>query len=259
MLSAKLIISAILVAALPTELHSVDPESIVGGTPVRPMHKYPWLVSLQLLSLHFCGGSLLNNNTIITAAHCSQIPFKKLFKVVAHRNRFQVSEAEEQALKFSVKSISVHPNYNGKTMANDVAIWKVELIQGDRSKIPAGMVELDDGTYSADNTTVVIAGWGAVASGGLPPRQLQETNVDIVPTSVCQSQYPSLHPSSICAASPGKDACQGDSGGPMFAQKEDGTVVLVGLTSYGEGCAKPNYSGVYTRITAVADWVKPQL
>jgi trypsin len=242
--------------AAPTETDPV--ENIVGGTPVNPPFKYPWLVSLQSSGSHFCGGSLLNANTIITAAHCSQRSVSNSLRVFANRHNLRASADSEGALAFRVTRIINHPQYSSGTYAFDASIWKVELVSGNATLIPGGVVTLDDGTFSTDGADMIIAGWGTTSSGGSSSSILLETVVDVVNQQECARAYPRLHPSSICAARPGKDTCQGDSGGPLFVQT-NGTNVLVGLTSYGRGCAEPNFPGVYARVTTFSDWVKSLL
>lgn len=220
-----------------------------------PRFKYPWLVSLQVEGQHVCGGTLINPTTIVTAAHCSQYPSTEFLSVVAHRNAMFLPAKAENALTFAVKHIIVHPNYAAIRTKYDAAIWEVELIDGDISQIPARVVQFDKGSHSVDNTTLRIAGWGTLWEGGPASPMMMETKVDVVSNEICVSQYRDLHSSSICAGRVGKDSCQGDSGGPLFATRQDGKVILVGITSYGQGCADPNYTGVYTRITSISAWI----
>ena len=212
-------------------------EDIVGGIPVFPEFKYPWMVSLQNSKFHFCGGSLLDANTIITAAHCSQRKPSSSLRVVAHRHNLALSDAQENALVFEVKSITNHPKYSSSNYQNDVSIWKINLISGNASDIPAGVVKFDNGTYSQPGTEMEVIGWGTTSSSGSASKILLTTKVPITTTEYCQKAYSNVSPTSICAGLPqgGKDTCQGDSGGPMFTTNESGQVFLVGLTSWGQG------------------------
>jgi trypsin len=155
-----------------------------------------------------------------------------------------------------VTKISTHPSYDRKTNAYDVAIWKVQLVSGDLSLVNSAIISLDDGSQPvADNTTVTIAGWGTVSSSGNSSPILLETQVNILNQEYCQKEYSTLDTTSICAAAPGKDTCQGDSGGPLFTQAADGSVKLIGLTSYGQGCADPSFAGVYSRVSSLMTWI----
>ena len=194
---------------------------------------------------------------MITAAHCSVGQTASKQKVVAHRHDLKASVASEKAAVFDVTKITVHPNYDDNTQAYDVAIWKVKLVSGDLTQTQSSLISLDTNSpVVADNSSVVVAGWGTTSSGGSASPILLETNVNILNQKACQKQYDTLAESSICAAAPGKDTCQGDSGGPLFTVGSDGKVTLIGLTSYGQGCADPNYAGVYSRVSTFVDWVK---
>jgi secreted trypsin-like serine protease len=250
-----LLLCAIAVFAAPA---SVPIESIVGGVPVDPPFKYPWLVALLDGNFQFCGGSLLNENTIITAAHCSSGTVSPNFKAVANRHDLRVSEEKEGALVFKVLKITNHPQYRTSNNQFDASIWKVELIAGNSSAIPTGILQLDDGTNAPNGSEMLIAGWGTTSAGGSQSSILLETTVDIVAQNTCRNAYQQLAPSSICAARLGRDTCQGDSGGPMFVFKNQ-RPVLVGITSYGRGCALANFPGVYSRVSTFKSWVEGQL
>jgi trypsin len=241
--------------ALPTEPTVGDLE-IVGGVPVTPF-AYPWLVALQQGSSQFCGGSLLDATTIITAAHCSVSQRPASVTVYAHRHNLSLNATLENALVFSVTRITSHPQYKASNKAYDAAIWKVKLTSGDASTIPANKLTLDDGSASADENPLIISGWGTTSSGGRASKILLETKVNVFNQSACRNQYSTLDATSICAAAPGKDTCQGDSGGPMFSISGE-SITLVGLTSYGQGCADPKFAGVYTRVSTITSWIKTE-
>lgn len=229
---------------------------IVGGLPTERF-KYPWITSIQLLGSHFCAGTLLDANTMLTAGHCSQIDSSSGFlKVQAHRHWLPNFRFAEDGLKFKVLSITTHPDYTQSR--NDVGVWKLELIAGDPANLPVDVVELDDGSYAQENSELRIAGWGRTSiRGSLAPRLL-EADVSVVSNEECGKAYPFLHESCLCASNPGKDTCQGDSGGPLFTER-DGKIVLVGVTSFGMGCGNSEFPGVYASVGYFADWIKNQI
>jgi len=98
----------------------------------------------------------------------------------------------------------------------------------------------------------VIAGWGTTSSGGSISNVLLKADVVVQNNTVCTSQYGTafIATDMICASAPGTDTCQGDSGGPLFVNG-----VQVGITSWGYGCADPNYAGIYTRVTTYLGWI----
>ncbi|XP_052247512.1 tryptase-like [Dreissena polymorpha] len=111
------------------------------------------------------------------------------------------------------------------------------------------------------HTHCVTAGWGALQEGAFfSPEMPHHASVQIVPTSVCADRYvpeneTKSFTSAICAAAEGKDSCQGDSGGPLACFHE-GHWTLVGVVSFGAGCARPEYPGVYMRVNHFYDWIQ---
>lgn len=243
-------------------LSSYD-QRIINGTAVA-FGTYPWMVSLQDSTGHYCGGTLIDANTIITAAHCFPPEYPFTTDQVAYAGFVDQTKLSE-AFKFKLLSIKMHPNYlwlNGAR--NDIAILKCQLVQGNAANLPVGMVEYDNGTfYSLPGTRLQVAGWGATVSGDRSTKSpvLLETRVMVQAQSACSAKLIQFSPShnlsstSICGFSPNTDSCQGDSGGPMFARKPDGKFVLVGIVSYGVGCAIGDYPGVYARVSTLTSWI----
>jgi trypsin len=235
----------------------VPPPRIVGGYNVDPAFKYPSFVSFQRGGSHSCGGTLYNGNTVITAAHCSTGSISGVtFKV--HRHDLTKTDAQENGATYKAVSKVVHPNYKTTSSGYDVAIWKIDNPKTDRYA-----VDLDDGTYGNSTDTLLTAiGWGTTSSGGSLAKILQEVKLPVYDHAKCQSDYKAggltmtNAETQICAGFPEgqKDTCQGDSGGPVFVTK-DGRQVLVGLTSYGIGCARPKFPGVYARVSALRNWI----
>ncbi|KAJ2990356.1 hypothetical protein HDV02_004469 [Globomyces sp. JEL0801] len=228
---------------------------IVGGTPVGSATKYPWLVSIQKFDSQFCGGILISPTKVLTAAHCTKGQTTANFKVFAHRYDFDATAESENAAEYKVVKQTIHPSYVTATKGFDAAVWEVELVSG---TAPAVNVTLDSAGPQPDSS-LIIAGWGTLSSGGDIPAQMQEAVVPITTTAVCNKAYPQTVnvSTSFCAGftQGGVDTCQGDSGGPAFFNNEDGSVTIVGLTSWGRGCALPNYPGVYATVSALASWI----
>ncbi|KAI9290932.1 trypsin-like serine protease, partial [Neoconidiobolus thromboides FSU 785] len=138
------------------------------------------------------------------------------------------------------------------------AVWKIDAPAG-----PSTGVLLDSGKWAnADNTLLKVIGWGTTSSGGAVSKVLLEVKVPVFNADQCKkTAYGTLDTTTqFCAGYPegGKDSCQGDSGGPMFIE-EDNAPVLVGIVSWGRGCALKGYPGVYTRAAAVADFINQNL
>ncbi|XP_054154683.1 trypsin Blo t 3-like [Oppia nitens] len=225
-----------------------DAEALIVGGSDASAGDAPHIVSLAKSS-HFCGGSILDAETVITAAHCIDGTSASSVKVRA--GSLKHSSGGQQV---SVKTIRKHSQYNSYTIDYDIAILKLSTpltLDGQNVKgvqLPANG-ELDNGQQ------VLIAGWGTTRAGASTlPTNLQKVNVNIVERTTCNGNYGSgsITQRMICAAvnGGGKDACQGDSGGPLT---QGG--VLYGVVSWGRSCALPDYPGVYSNVAALLDWI----
>jgi trypsin len=260
MFRSILVLGALLQNALSMPFDSI--ESIVGGLPTGSSDKYPMIVSMQNNKRHFCGGTLVDEHTVVSAAHCSGRQVSSNLTVVAHRFDLRKPLEEENAAVFSVSDILIHPSYNFSLgIRYDIAIWKVNLVSGDLARLRLNEVRFDDGSKSQTSQMLRTAGWGAIGWRQPGSPELLEVDVPVVSQEECKVAYSDLHePSAICAGYPEglKDSCNGDSGGPLFAY-ENQVFTLVGVVSYGEECAKPGFPGVYARITSVLDFIKENM
>jgi trypsin len=223
-------------------------EEIVGGT-VSPYGAIPWVVSLRRTS-HFCGGAIYNANTVITAAHCVSGSSPSTLQV-----RYNSLQHGSGGALVSVSAILVHPSYSSSTIDNDIALIRLSspLTLGQSQARAVALPA--QGSDPAAGTSVIAAGWGAISEGGSLAAALRQVTVPIVARTTAQSEYgtSSITTNMIAAGLPqgGADACQGDSGGPLTASG-----VLVGITSWGMGCARSNYAGIYTRVGNYVTWIK---
>ncbi len=235
---------------------------IVGGQPATP-GAYPWQASLVVSNIsdagraHFCGGSIYNEKWIVTAAHCMIGLTPSNFQVIVGTYTLNNS-----AKRYTVKRRIVHGDYQkAATSDSDVALVEVEqpLELGSSAKPVAILGSADEPTTLADGKPLIVTGWGATQQGGGVVRDLREVTVPFVTKNVCAdplSYGNQITDNMICAgfAVGGKDSCQGDSGGPLVSVAAP--VQLVGVVSWGEGCAKPGKPGVYTRISKFKGWVE---
>ncbi|KAF0708690.1 Aste57867_6244 [Aphanomyces stellatus] len=195
-----------------------------------------------------CGASLIASNVVLTAAHCE--PSTNDF--VAIGSHFASGKEDGEQIK--VKEVFVHKKYNDTTFSNDFAI----LILERASKFPPVEVSFDE---VAPATPTVVRGWGRTAEGGQPSNVLLEVGVDALANAQCAtllSPY-SVDEFMLCAGGKlGEDSCQGDSGGPLTVEA-NGSAKLVGVVSWGLGCAQANKPGVYSRISAARSFIQPFL
>jgi trypsin len=242
----------------------IPPPRIVGGYEVNPAFKYPAMVSLFFKNRnkdeHWCGGSLYNGNTIITAAHCIR-GSNDQWTAKIHRHDLSKDEKEESGKTYNVTERIPHPEYNSSSNHNDIAIWKIDAPEGERTN-----VDIDDGSIGMEADTLLTAiGWGRTSFGGPASDKLLEVKVPVFDHETCKSNYGKRgavidEEKQVCAGYPEgqKDTCQGDSGGPLF-KYENGKQILVGVTSFGIGCAFPDLPGVYARASNYAEWIEQNL
>ena len=236
-------------------LGSLAPAStrIVGGT-AATAGEFPFIASLQRGSSHFCGGTLIAKNWILTAAHCTKgLSASSLTVKLGLINLSDSSGVE----RFTAKRVIVHPNYNAAKTTNDYSL--VEL-NGESKFTPAILNAMDllIDDEEADALRVVVAGWGTLKESGSVSQKLMKVEVPLVPFERCNQAYGGgITDTMICAGlkNGGKDSCQGDSGGPLVVRDYDrDTDVIfstqVGIVSSGRGCAWPGWPGVYTRLSA---------
>jgi secreted trypsin-like serine protease len=225
------------------ELKSLFQTKIVGGT-VATASDNPFQVALLNRSVannfnaQFCGGTLVKANVIVTAAHCSDFVTASQVQVLTGTRRL-----DGTGVRRNVTRIAIHPNWNPNTFDYDVAVW---TLSSSTSGIPFASLASAD---PAVGTNLLVTGWGALSEGGSFPIDLRKVTVPLVSTTNCNdsnSYNGQITARMICAGfdAGGRDSCQGDSGGPLARGS-----VLTGIVSWGDGCARPNKHGVYTRVS----------
>ncbi|XP_026063666.1 trypsin-like [Carassius auratus] len=220
---------------------------------------WPWQVSLRIScdgELCYCGGSLINKDWVLTAAHCLQGFDTSNIKMYFGRLRRSGLNPHETNRTAS-RSI-VHPSYNSSTHDNDIGLIQLSSPVTLTDYIRPICLAAAGSNFSA-GTETWVTGWGKLQSGGPFPDLLQEVQVPIVSNSDCNNAYGGLITNNmICAGlikEGDKGSCQGDSGGPMVSR--NGSLwVQSGIVSFaGVKCDDPRYPGVYTRVSHYQDWI----
>uniref|UniRef100_UPI0037E79510 ovochymase-2 n=1 Tax=Semicossyphus pulcher TaxID=241346 RepID=UPI0037E79510 len=262
---------------------------VVGG--VEALYgSQPWLVSLKYKGSHFCGGAILTDRWIMTAAHCFASlskAFLSSVRVVVGEFDQRVEDEEEQA--FLIKSVSVHEKYHHAfPMSYDIALIELDQHIQMGARVQPICLPLPDESI-APATSCFVGGWGRMREKGRLPAVLRQVQLDLVNPAKCKhilqtvkgsvlsqrSAWPLPAMTVLCAGPErgGRDACQGDSGGPLVcpASSGGGHWVALGVTSWGKGCGRSwenNRSrhpsrrgspGVFTDVRLLLPWVKRKL
>ena len=229
---------------------------IVGGTAASE-GELPWQVSVQDGSGHFCGGSLIGDRWVLTAAHCVEGSNPQQPGISVRIGATDLSADQGEVIDV-IQAIS-HPGYD-EGQAADIALLKLATPFDAESAIVSLATDQQMSDSGRPGNNVLISGWGATIEGGdTLPNRLQKVQVPIVSNDVCNSADAyggQIQGSEMCAGltTGGKDSCQGDSGGPLV-MRYAGQWVQAGVVSWGDGCAQPNKYGVYARVASFKDWI----
>ncbi|XP_067253518.1 complement factor D-like isoform X1 [Chanodichthys erythropterus] len=242
-----IIISLLLMASL---LPHLTFTGIVNGKEAK-RHSRPYMVSLQKSGKHFCGGFLISDQFVLTAAHCWKRYDNLMVVVGAHDLRDSKSSDH-----IRVKSYIPHPNYRptNKPHHHDADIMLLKLKKNVKLNNKVGVIPLPKkGEDVKADTACSVAGWGMLTDG-LKSNVLMEAKVSIIDNTECRNRWGALYSVSqmICVYGRG-GTCKGDSGGPLVCGN-----TAVGITSFGSRrhCNSPEHPNVYTKISQYIQWIQ---
>ncbi|XP_065085076.1 trypsin-1-like [Ochlerotatus camptorhynchus] len=234
---------------------------IVGGVDALA-GEYPYIVSIQRLfltiSTHVCGGTILNNFHVLTAAQCFFGKSAGRHRVQAGKLNLNQFEPVEQTV--NMLWFTMHPNYDGSPTPYDLAIVRLQSPFGFNSFIQPVVMPIPN---SIPSGVVRFAGWGSTSMGLLPgtPTILQQTRVSVFPNENCTQMLYGvmpITPENVCLgpATGGIGACNGDAGGPVV-QVTNGQHVLVGIITWQVfPCGIPGVPSISSRVSAFNDWIQ---
>lgn len=233
---------------------------VVGGTAV-PDGKYKFVAVLRdvtrgnsVREQFFCGGTLIDRDSVLTAAHCLEDATPGPLRVTVGRTVLNSDQGQTR----SVAAIFRHPRYTTSAVSYRYDAAVLKLGAPIRNIAPIRIPVTTANGYESPGRNATVAGWGNTIKQGPNfsqpdnfPNRMREAQVPIVSDAVGRSTYGSSYAPALMVAAgrEGKDTCQGDSGGPIFVSTENGRR-QIGITSFGNGCGVRNYPGVYTE----ANW-----
>ncbi|XP_062311626.1 tryptase-2-like isoform X1 [Osmerus eperlanus] len=232
--------------------------SIVGGENA-PEGRWPWMVYLSLTNGYdswSCGGSVLNEEWVLTAAHCVDPSLQALLNFSFARLGTHALTGVSEFYR-GISRFSSHTNYDANGEEYDIALVKLDKKVTYSSRVSPVALPAEDDFFNP-KSECWVTGWGNVHEG-IPlddPQILQQLQIPLIKDGLCKYAYPQFVPTMLCAGfmEGEKDSCQGDSGGPLVCRSAE-RFVQVGIVSFGEGCAQEGFPGVYTRVAKYLDFI----
>ena len=236
---------------------------IIGGDPALE-DRFIYAVSLSDEFGHFCGGSLIARDVVLSAAHCDE-QGQGQYQAIVGRHAQDDTDGQE----LSVKKAVPHPNYDSAAADKDFLL----IFWNEPANSNINVVKLNsDAKTPSVGSPVTVVGWGDVDpsdAGQKLANELMEVEVNVISNEECDrsagdfgSYQGSITSNMLCAKEEGggEDSCQGDSGGPLIVKGSTASEDLqVGVVSWGIGCASEDYPGVYARVSAQYDWIREQV
>ncbi|XP_064090215.1 trypsin-1-like [Macrobrachium nipponense] len=232
---------------------------IVGGV-VTELYEYPWQAAITSKTSNqpFCGASIIASEWILTASHCVYGTMPDSINIVVGEYDWSLPD-ETNEVVYTVSAIHRHPQFDTSTFDNDLALLKLSQPIAFPSDNKIAPICLPPPSLLYENVSATVTGWGTLSSGGPQPTMLYEVVVPTMTNAKCNTLLSNqVTANMICAGidAGGVDSCQGDSGGPMVTNSQSGTYMeLIGVVSWGYGCAEPNKPGVYARVNKFLTWI----
>lgn len=237
------------------------PPKILNGIDAKHAD-FPWQVALVRADIpdnfyaHFCGGVLIGEGWVVTAAHCvDQGMTGSMVRVVVGTALLQGTNLREEVLDH----IAIPDDYDGTHYRQDLALLRLKTAR------PVARISMltsaEDTLNSESPPDVTVLGWGYLYEWGLKSSQLKQITLKLPTLNECKQTYKDRVSSDMfCAGkdAKGKDACKGDSGGAAIVRNADGSPRLAGLTSWGLRCGQPKKYGVYARVSTFQNWIEQE-
>ncbi|KAK8756989.1 hypothetical protein V5799_000309 [Amblyomma americanum] len=229
---------------------------IIGGNEAEP-NKWAWMAALMRRETgeHYCGGALISNRYVITAAHCTE--GLKANNITIRLGAHNIQEPSVNVRDVEVSRIRQHPDFQKDTFMNDIAVLRLKRPVTFNEYIrPVCLPERPEETYFGK--TAVATGWGTQKFGGPYSEILREVKLIVWNNTDCNQRFAQpITEVFLCAGAKKRegDACQGDSGGPLMVQTRSKQWTLIGVISWGIKCGEPGVPGIYTRTSHFLDYI----
>merc|ERR1719348_333261 len=231
---------------------------IVGGEEATP-HSYPWMAALFVDGKWFCGGTLISDEWVLTAAHCAHGAKEMRVMLGAHNVR---EASEEGRIELTTTDFFTHPEYNSYNIHNDLALVHLpQKVEFGPTIQPVCLPAHSDASESFAKLQAVASGWGKPSDDATTISPvLRAVDVETITNLMCALEFPlQVNKNVICiSGANGKSTCNGDSGGPLYLVT-DGVHKQIGITSFGSasGCEK-GWHAAFTRPTSYLQWIETE-
>ncbi|XP_047476861.1 venom protease-like [Penaeus chinensis] len=244
-------------------------QKVIGGEEIA-VGSWPWLAAVGTLQgrtfLASCGGTLITRRHVLTASHCFDDPRfvnPTMVRLGEHDLTSSSDNARPQDFRIAGRR---SPGYNRRTHENDFEVLILDSDVAFNEVIRPACLPFDERSNSFQNTDLTVIGWGRTSTTSLRTSSVPvQADVPVVDTNSCSRAYqrveskPVVDQRHLCAGKGSTDSCGGDSGGPLNYLGGDKRYYVVGVVSFAVDCARPEFPGVYTRVTSYLDWLVPVL
>ncbi|XP_033466994.1 chymotrypsin-like protease CTRL-1 [Epinephelus lanceolatus] len=232
---------------------------IVGGENATA-GAWPWMVSLHInfAAFHICGGTLISDQWVLTAAQCIILNFPSVWTLYFGRETQSGPNVNE--VNRTVSQIIIHPDYNNEPFNNDIALMKLSSPVTFTDYIRPVCLASNSSEFH-NSTPCWATGWGSRNRTEPPFDALQEVQVPVIGENQCSCNYRSnvnITDQMICAGEENKGICLGDGGGPLQC-KQNTRWIQAGITNFGVPCALGDFPEVYARVSEFQDWIMEQV